>query len=78
MFGLRTLGKCFSNSTMCFLKKKHAHLESLLKKAKPVHLDPSSRILILSDLHMGNGGRLDEFRQNSSRLKFTKHIIMVS
>jgi len=69
MFELPTLGRCFSKSTMWFLKKKHAHLEGLLQKAKPVHLDQSSRILILSDLHMGNGGRLDEFRQNSELLK---------
>ena len=69
MLGLRTLSMCFNKSTMCFLKKKHAHLDSLLKKAKPVQLDHSSRILILSDLHMGNGGRLDEFRQNAELLK---------
>jgi len=69
MFGLRTLGMCYSKSTMCFLEKKHAHLKSLLHKAKPVHLDHTSRILILSDLHMGNGGRLDEFRQNAELLK---------
>jgi len=69
MFGLPTLGMCYSKSTMCFLEKKHVHLESLLKKAKAVHLDQSSRILILSDLHMGNGGRLDEFRQNAELLK---------
>jgi len=69
MFELQTLSMCFSKSTMWFLKKKHAHLESLLTKAKPVHLDHSSRIVILSDLHMGNGGRLDEFRQNAELLK---------
>ncbi len=69
MFGLRTLGMCYNKSTMCFLEKKHAHLENLLSKAKSVHLDHTSRILILSDLHMGNGGRLDEFRHNAELLK---------
>ena len=69
MFGLHALSKCFNQSIMCFLKKKHAHLENLLIKAKAVQLDHSSRILILSDLHMGYGGRLDEFRQNAELLK---------
>ncbi|MCX6179570.1 MAG: metallophosphoesterase [Chlorobiales bacterium] len=54
---------------MWFLEKKHAHLEGLLNKARPVYLDHSSRILILSDLHMGNGGRLDEFRQNADLVR---------
>ncbi len=49
--------------------KKHPHLDRLLKKAKPVTLDHSSKVLVLSDLHMGNGGRLDEFRQNSELVK---------
>jgi len=45
--------------------KKHPHLERLLTEARPVNLDHTSRVLILSDLHMGNGGRRDEFRRNS-------------
>ncbi len=49
--------------------KKHPHLDRLLKKAKSVTLDHSSKVLVLSDLHMGNGGRLDEFRQNSELVK---------
>jgi len=44
--------------------KKYPHLDRLLKRAKSVALDHSSKVLILSDLHIGNGGRLDEFRQN--------------
>ena len=44
---------------------KHPHLERLLHRSKPVDLGDSSRILILSDLHMGNGGRRDEFRHNA-------------
>ena len=45
--------------------KKHPQLERLLRKAKSVNLDNTSKILILSDLHMGNGGRRDEFRRNA-------------
>ncbi|WP_294346169.1 metallophosphoesterase [Prosthecochloris sp.] len=44
---------------------KHPHLERLLKRSKNIDLDGESRILILSDLHMGNGGRRDEFRHNA-------------
>ncbi len=44
---------------------KHPHLERLLQLSKPVDIGDSSRILILSDLHMGNGGRRDEFRHNA-------------
>ncbi len=44
---------------------KHPHLERLLKKSKSIELDQGSKILILSDLHMGNGGRRDEFRHNA-------------
>ncbi len=50
-------------------QRKHPHLERLLETAKPVHLDRSSKVVILSDLHMGNGGRLDEFRKNSDLVK---------
>ncbi len=49
--------------------KKHPHLDRLLKRAKSLTLEHSSKVLILSDLHMGNGGRLDEFRQNSELVK---------
>ncbi|TNJ36091.1 metallophosphoesterase [Prosthecochloris vibrioformis] len=45
--------------------KKHPHLERLRKTARRVDVNGSSRILILSDLHMGNGGRRDEFRRNA-------------
>lgn len=50
---------------MSLHQKKHPHLERLLSKAKTVRLDSSSKVLILSDLHMGNGGRRDEFRRNA-------------
>jgi len=44
---------------------KHPHLERLLNTSKSVSLENDTRILILSDLHMGNGGRRDEFRRNA-------------
>ena len=49
--------------------KKHPYLEKLLNSAKPIQLDSSSRVLILSDLHMGNGGRRDEFRRNAGLIQ---------
>lgn len=50
---------------MSIHQKKHPHLERLLKSAREVSLERDTRVLILSDLHMGNGGRRDEFRRNS-------------
>ncbi len=50
-------------------QKKHPHLERLLTTAKPISLGPSSKVLILSDLHMGNGGRRDEFKRNSDLVR---------
>lgn len=50
-------------------QKKHPHLERLLETAKPIRLGPSSKVLVLSDLHMGNGGRRDEFRRNAGLVK---------
>ncbi len=49
--------------------RKHPQLDRLLKTAKPVRIDDSSRVLIVSDLHMGNGGRRDEFKRNAELLK---------
>ena len=60
---------CFGNNLMWLHKRKHPHLKRLLDTAKSVHLDRSSKIVILSDLHMGNGGRLDEFRKNAELVK---------
>ncbi|MEI6847078.1 MAG: metallophosphoesterase [Chlorobiaceae bacterium] len=54
---------------MNFHNKKHPYLEHLLKKARPIKLNHSSKILILSDLHMGNGGRRDEFKRNAELVK---------
>ncbi|TCD48444.1 metallophosphoesterase family protein [Chlorobium sp. N1] len=50
---------------MSIHQKKHPQLERLLRNAREVSLEADSRVLILSDLHMGNGGRRDEFRRNS-------------
>ncbi|MBF0586146.1 metallophosphoesterase [Prosthecochloris sp. N3] len=45
--------------------KKHPHLERLCKTSRVVELGKESRILVISDLHMGNGGRRDEFKRNA-------------
>ncbi|NTU92913.1 MAG: metallophosphoesterase [Chlorobiaceae bacterium] len=50
-------------------QKKHPHLERLLDSAKAITLSPSSRVLVLSDLHMGNGGRRDEFKRNADLVR---------
>jgi UDP-2,3-diacylglucosamine pyrophosphatase LpxH len=60
---------CFGNNLMWLHQRKHPRLEQLLDTAPSVHLDHSSKIVILSDLHMGNGGRLDEFRVNAELVK---------
>ena len=54
---------------MSLSTKKHPQLELLLQKARAVTLGQSSKVLILSDLHMGNGGRRDDFRRNSELVK---------
>lgn len=69
MFAIRPRNFCFGDSPRCIQQPKHPHLERLLHTAKPVTLDNSSKVLILSDLHMGNGGRLDEFRPNAGLVK---------
>ncbi|NTV17655.1 MAG: metallophosphoesterase [Chlorobiaceae bacterium] len=69
MFGLHAMGLCFGVNSTSHHTKKHFHLDRLLNTAKPIYLNHSSKVLILSDLHMGNGGRLDEFRQNSELVK---------
>ncbi|NTU68306.1 MAG: metallophosphoesterase [Chlorobiaceae bacterium] len=50
-------------------QKKHPNLERLLNTAKPIALGPGSKVLILSDLHMGNGGRRDEFKRNADLVR---------
>jgi UDP-2,3-diacylglucosamine pyrophosphatase LpxH len=41
-------------------------LQRLLDEAPTVPLEPEDRIVILSDLHLGDGGPRDDFRQNSA------------
>ncbi len=65
----RIVGKTICLRTMSPHSKKHSHLDRLLSSAKSVTLDDSSKVLVLSDLHIGNGGRHDEFRQNAELLK---------
>ncbi|HUX51317.1 MAG TPA: metallophosphoesterase [Spirochaetia bacterium] len=40
-------------------------LSELFNRTKAVQLRPEDRFVIFSDLHLGNGGRLDDFRHNS-------------
>jgi predicted phosphodiesterase len=44
-------------------------LQRLYDKAPRVALDPADRILILSDLHLGDGGPRDDFRQNAGLVR---------
>jgi len=69
MQGLSNSALCFGNNMMWLHQRKHPQLERLLDTAKSVHLNRSSKVVILSDLHMGNGGRLDEFRKNAELVK---------
>ena len=41
-------------------------LQRLLDNALRVPLSAADRIVILSDLHLGDGGPRDDFRQNAS------------
>ncbi|NTU97055.1 MAG: metallophosphoesterase [Chlorobiaceae bacterium] len=50
-------------------RRKHLHLKRLFHNAVKVNLDQTSRVVILSDLHMGNGGIHDEFRANAPLVK---------
>ena len=40
-------------------------LTSLAAKATPLELNENTRLVILSDMHLGNGGRGDDFRENA-------------
>ncbi|NTW57029.1 MAG: metallophosphoesterase [Chlorobiaceae bacterium] len=45
--------------------RRHQKLRNLFRKAVEVPLDQSSKVVILSDLHMGDGSMLDDFRANA-------------
>ena len=40
-------------------------LQKLFEEAPRVPLRPTDRVVILSDLHLGDGGLRDDFRQNA-------------
>jgi UDP-2,3-diacylglucosamine pyrophosphatase LpxH len=69
MFELLNSFMFYFKNTLWLNNKKRVHLERVLKKARSINLDHSSKVVILSDLHMGNGGRLDEFRQNAELVR---------
>ena len=50
-------------------KRGYPNLERLLHTARYVEIDRSCRVVIFSDLHMGDGGRNDEFRHNAGMLR---------
>jgi hypothetical protein len=45
--------------------RRYPELDRLLQTAVPVKLDHASRVVVFSDLHLGDGGRNDEFLHNS-------------
>lgn len=54
---------------MQYEKRRFPNLERLLRTARSVEISRSSRVVIFSDLHMGDGGRNDEFRRNAGMLR---------
>ncbi len=48
-------------------------LQRLLDKAPQVSLGPDHRLLILSDLHLGDGGARDDFRHNAELVRTVLH-----
>ncbi|HWR01847.1 MAG TPA: metallophosphoesterase [Chlorobaculum sp.] len=52
-----------------YFRRRYPDLERLLETAKSVPIDQSSRIVVFSDLHMGDGSRKDEFLHNSRLLE---------
>ena len=44
---------------------RYPELELLLDASRKVHLDDASRVVVFSDLHIGDGGRKDEFLHNA-------------
>ncbi|UWX58699.1 metallophosphoesterase [Chlorobaculum sp. MV4-Y] len=43
---------------------RYSNLERLLHTSETIGIDRASRVVIFSDLHLGDGGRNDEFRHN--------------
>ncbi|NTU53020.1 MAG: metallophosphoesterase [Chlorobiaceae bacterium] len=46
------------------MKRSH-HLERLLKGSETILIDRASKVVVFSDLHLGDGGRNDEFLHNA-------------
>jgi UDP-2,3-diacylglucosamine pyrophosphatase LpxH len=63
------LKKSFSQTPSFFragwLPRIHRRLSHVLENAKTINFDDSSRFVLLSDLHRGNGGKADAFRPNA-------------
>ena len=45
--------------------RRYPELDRLLQTAAQVRLDPASRVVVFSDLHLGDGSRNDEFLHNA-------------
>ena len=43
-----------------------ATLQTLIDQAPRIDADADTRLVFLSDLHMGDGGKRDEFRKNAA------------
>ncbi|NTU58417.1 MAG: metallophosphoesterase [Chlorobiaceae bacterium] len=52
-----------------YFRRRYPELERLMESARPVPIDNSSRVVVFSDLHMGDGSRKDEFLRNSELLE---------
>jgi UDP-2,3-diacylglucosamine pyrophosphatase LpxH len=48
--------------------KRYPNLERLLHDSETIAIDCTSKVVIFSDLHLGDGGRNDEFLHNASLL----------
>jgi UDP-2,3-diacylglucosamine pyrophosphatase LpxH len=46
--------------------KRYPNLERLLHDSETIAIDRASKVVIFSDLHLGDGGRNDEFRHNAT------------
>ncbi|MBU1078763.1 MAG: metallophosphoesterase [Spirochaetes bacterium] len=48
----------------------HKHLNDLYRKVSSLEITDKDRVVIFSDLHMGNGGRRDDFLKNSELFQY--------
>lgn len=47
------------------MKKSHQRLNHLFERSEELRVSPKNKILIISDLHMGDGSKRDDFNKNS-------------